>query len=400
MAYAQHTNVTTYPERFQTYIAWSVEHVLQAVPQNEEPLPATVRDQALHVLSFALVSEEAWPATRALLLAIAPKMEQAGYWDEWIPYLEKGRMQSQELEDLKVQALLDLELGLLRQLQNKFGVARTHLTACIANFQALGEIQNQAKALNRLAYNERLEQNYDEAKETVQSALDLLDPNDIGRGFSYFVKGTIAYDERNWAQSTRYFEQSLALWQESNDKRRTAWGLRNLGPALSGQGLHQEAIDCYEQALQLLSELHDPVQKAITHMNLGVVYSKRNCSSDALQQYALAKPVFDAVQSERSLAMYYMNTGIEYRKLQEWTNAEQACKASIQWWQRMGNIRSLANALDELGLVYMGQGRYPEAVTIFENALKKLSEIEDNPRYQYHFKNVSKHLSEAKSGVK
>ena len=86
---------------FQDYIRAGVQASLARVQAVEHTLPELDRQQAWHLLSFALDLPEVWDETRALLLALAPKMEQAGFRMEWLVYLMEGHRRSQTYADWK-----------------------------------------------------------------------------------------------------------------------------------------------------------------------------------------------------------------------------------------------------------------------------------------------------------
>src|SRR5688500_9925781 len=79
-----------YPALFRAYVLRGLQHVLACVRATADLLADDVREEALHTLSFALRLDDAWPLVRDLLLAMAPKLEQVGYRDDWILYLVKG----------------------------------------------------------------------------------------------------------------------------------------------------------------------------------------------------------------------------------------------------------------------------------------------------------------------
>ncbi|MBV7329347.1 tetratricopeptide repeat protein [Chloroflexi bacterium TSY] len=287
------------------------------------------REQALHVLSYAFKIPEAWPYTRDLLLTMAPKMEQAGFREEWIPYLKQGIEQSRFLNDPPTEAELNHHLGLLHQFLGHYDEARKFLTISSVLFKELNHLRNQAKVINRLAYIARIEGCYEEANSLVRTALTLLDEEDIGRGFSYFVLGSIALDEREWQFAENYFRQSLAFWEKEGDERKIAWGLRNLGPSLRAQERYDEAITCYRRAIELLENIQDPVEQAATQVNLGVIYSLQGQPDEALRLYELAEIIFRQTNDELRLARTLVNKGIDYRNVRQWKYAESAYLSSI-----------------------------------------------------------------------
>ena len=90
-------SAVNYSEMFYRYIMRSAEYILACVQQETSRLSIDEQELGMHTLNFTLKLPEAWPVTRNLLLAMAPKMEQAGYRDEWMVYLESGIEQSQKV---------------------------------------------------------------------------------------------------------------------------------------------------------------------------------------------------------------------------------------------------------------------------------------------------------------
>ena len=99
------TPAVDYPDIFRTYIVQGAQQTLAQVRQCEDlgRQPA-MRDTILHMLDFILTH----PATVAqgleILERLAPQMEQAGYWESWMPYLQQGLHQSQMFGDTHAEA--------------------------------------------------------------------------------------------------------------------------------------------------------------------------------------------------------------------------------------------------------------------------------------------------------
>lgn len=82
------TPIAPYPSLFRVFIEQALKRSLAQVQCCPGPLSEDVRDQALHAVSFGLKLAPAWALTRALLIELAPKMEQMGHRDDWLPYLK------------------------------------------------------------------------------------------------------------------------------------------------------------------------------------------------------------------------------------------------------------------------------------------------------------------------
>jgi tetratricopeptide (TPR) repeat protein len=384
---------------FKRHIVKRTQIILGRVQQVGVVLPIETLKQALHILEYSLELPEAWPDTRSLLLTMAPKMEQAGYRDEWIPYLRQGIHQSQQLRDEETEAELHIQLGILFQLRGDYDVARSHLEASAKGFAALGNSHGQARALNQLAFVAQRQRQFEEAVDFVQRALQLSAEDGAEQAFGYFVLGMVALEKREWLEAVDLFQRASNLWEQKKDRRMVGRTLTLLGSALHRMNRNTEAIEIYERAIALLEQANDPVHKAMAQMNLGNAYIVLSRLKEALESHLRAEEVFRKVQDRLHLAHVNHNIGIIYRRLQQWHKAENAYRVSMRLWEQLNNVERLVNTTDGLGLVYFEQGDFTKAEATFEDALKQLSRIEGEPGYDHKFNMVMAHLKETREVI-
>jgi len=384
---------------FKWHIVKRTQMILARVAQAIPILPANILKQALHILDYSLELPEAWPVTRELLLTMAPKMEQAGHRDGWMPYLEQGIRQSRQLGDTVAESEFQLQLGILYQLRAKYEEARSHLETSAKGFERLKEPHNQARVLNRLAYVARLQRHFEEAISFVETAQRLLDTDDGEFAYSSFVLGLVALDKRNWPEAVRYCQQAFEPWEQADNQRMMGRSLMCLGVALERMKQYPAAIRASEQAIGLFEATQDLVYKAAVQMNLGNVYNALEQPDRALKLFLPAKKLFLRVQDHYSLAMVAHNMGIAYRKLQQWDEAQAAYALSIQHKQEMGNIVALVNSMDGLGLVYLEQSKLMEAKATFEDALTELAKIQGEPGYEQRLAMIKAHLDDVNKRI-
>ena len=120
--------------------------------------------------------------------------------------------------------------------------------------------------------------------------------------------------------------------------------------------------------------------------------------AQALAQFTQAEPVFREVHDRLHLAMLQTNQGIAYRLLQDWAQAEQYQKASIEHFQQLGNLAAQVNALDELGLVYLDQQAIDKAQATFQEATELLEQMQLDPAYLALCTTIQEH-QQALSGL-
>lgn len=389
------TSMSDYPELFRTFIINSLKHVLNQVKQGKDILTSDIREQALHTLSYAFNIPKAWPDVRELLLTLAPIMEQAGYRDEWIPYLTQGINRSEQMNDMDSSAELHLQLGILYRLRGKYEKARIHSSAALTQFTHLDSLVNQARALNCLGHVARQQQQFEEANNLIEKALNLLEYQEVERAYSYLILALIATDKRSWEETIKYSKKALDLWEGDKSNRMVARTLIVLGGGLEKTKHYDEAMSTYKQAIQLFDEIQDTTFKAIAQMNLGSVHVALKQLTEALSYYISAEQIFLQTQDIPNLSITSHNMGLAYRRLQQWNKAESSYLSSLTYKRQIGNLEGVINTLDGLGLLYFEQERFTKAIAFFEDALRQLDSHQDWSTYDYFFNMISNHLEEA-----
>lgn len=382
------TSITqSYATAFQQIIQRNLEFVLAKVGAAEGGLPADLREQAFHTLSYGLNAPTAWSATQRLLLSLSPKLEPLGYWQEWILYLEQGVIFCREQADAPTQALLNLQLGRFYRLCNRLEEAHTCLTASAAAFAKEHDSHNQAEALAQLAYVARRRRQNEEASRLIQQAFTLCAPGSWAHAACYSIQGALALDTHHFAEAVTAYEQALPLWQQLQEQAQIAWAYNDLGVALNALTDYTAAIPHLEQAIHYFALMQATAPQGVADMNLGISYLGLGQPARALTAFDAAAPLLLQSQDEHNIPLLYHNRAHAYRQLAQWAAAEEACQAAITRFRRQARVIDLANALEELGWIYLEQKRTGEAVAAFELGLQELNQLRDDPELTF-FRNL------------
>jgi tetratricopeptide (TPR) repeat protein len=388
-----------WPAVFKANIIRSLQAARSRVEVHAYNLPAEASERALNVLGYAFRLPEAWPHTRALLLAMLPKMEQVGPGGDWLNCLTQGVQHGKEWGDSEAFAEFSWQLGNLYRRESQFDQAREWLQASVVCFTQIDQTRGRARALNELAFVACLQHNYIEANQQVEAALQLLDESDPERALSYRTQGMIATDHYRWQEAENLHRKSLHLSEKQGDKRGIAWYLQNLGYALRGQERFAEAIDCFERAAAMLDSLQYTYHWAIVQMNIGLLYYYQDQPGEALRSHLQALDVFRKASDNLYLAKVHTNLGLAYWALHKWPQAEQAFLSSINLYASLGDESWRLNAVDGLAMTYLAQKLYAKAIAVLEPALVALPAIVKMPNYDYLHGSFTKHLREAREGL-
>ncbi len=388
----------THRATFHQYIRAGVQASLARVQAAEPVVPEADRQQAWHMLSFALDVPAVWDVTRELLLALAPKMELAGFREEWLPYLEQGVQASQQHDDHMAEAELTLQIGILQRLVSKFDQARHWLTTSIEQFTRHGQIRNRARILNELAWLDYLQQRYQDATDHAQQALALITHEDAERGMSYRVLGMIASDQERWQEGETYHRKALEVFEVEGDLRKIARGLTNLANILRGQGKFQEAVIYHQRVATVFEDLGDVYHLAIVQMNLGIAYHQHGKADQAITHYQKANAVFRKLYDKINLAHNCTNLGISYLTCRQITEAEENFHEAMAVYKEIGETGWHLNAMDGLAMTLLADQRYDQAGNVLEQALTTLPAVRDSSNYNYLNRSLNEHLNEARSG--
>ena len=149
--------------------------------------------------------------------------------------------------------------------------------------------------------------------------------------------GALAYAQGDYAQATRWLQESLALCRAWDDTRGSAAALNRLGLVAAAHGAYARAIPLYEESLALKREMGETRGIALTLDNLGKV-------AHAQGDY------------ERATALY---------------------EESLVLLRELGDTRGIATCLHNLGMVAQDQGTYARAAVLQGESLALRSALDD-----------------------
>ncbi|MFD4661490.1 tetratricopeptide repeat protein [Kitasatospora sp. NPDC058444] len=178
-----------------------------------------------------------------------------------------------------------------------------------------------------------------------------------------------------WSQSD--LSAALAMQREvveihrkSGDEWNRARCLNNLGAVLVHLGDTREALESFTEALPLAESLNDSRLRLQVLGNLaGMHLNARNpdAARDAFEQILA---IGEGILSSDNLAVIRMNLAGSLPLPAESARATDLLRSALHTFHQTGNRRDEAEALNGLGTVHLGTGRYDAALDQYAQALK------------------------------
>ena len=384
---------------FGQHLVRSIEAVRgRSLAGNALPKPEQDRIVSLLALAFERSTAELWTIACELVESIAPMMEQALVWQEWMHLLQIGLKQSKLVGDRAAEALFSLLLGFEEQRLGAWADAEQLYLDSVTLYAAQESTTTYGVALGRLGYLKYLQGALDEALRYADESLAQFDGCEFESHRGYFIRGVVALAQVDTGEAIWWINRSLDICQLHDNQRLVAMRYRTLGWAFTKQKDLAQGRKYLEEAIDMFDKMGDVNECAAAKMNLGIVFATDEQHLRALDLYAEAAPVFRQLFAQLNLAMLYNNQGLSYRALEQLENAERAFEASIELQRALGNVRLLVGVLKNLGVLYREGAQEEKAVGTFGLALEELKQLDDKTVVEQLSKDVGAELAQVRHG--
>lgn len=190
----------------------------------------------------------------------------------------------------------------------------------------------------------------------------------LTQGSSFYVKGENS-------KALEYYQQSLKLQQEINDKKGIASCLGNIGVIQEMQGDHVSALENYNLCLKYMRELDNKSGVATVLNNIGIIYDLQQEYEKAKLNYQECLEIQQELGDKRSISGALNNLGGVYANQKNHEKAIEYYTKSLDIQYEIGNNKGAANALSNIGVSYKELGDYVLAEEYFQKSLKLEREL-------------------------
>lgn len=200
------------------------------------------------------------------------------------------------------------------------------------------------------------------AQNKVPSPNELLD--------AYNGIGIINYYQRDYKSAEAAYKKALSIASTlksgaPNDIILKQRLLNNLGILYEEMKRYQESDYYYDQSLKLSHQIEDKLYKATVLANQARLYHKQGQDSLALQYYQEALQIRLDKQDKSGIAVSYDGLGEFYFELRNYTLAEKYLKQAIVLAQETGDLLTVKRSSENLYKLYQKLEKYKLAFDAF-----------------------------------
>jgi tetratricopeptide (TPR) repeat protein len=191
------------------------------------------------------------------------------------------------------------------------------------------------------------------------------------------LRGRIYLYKAEWDSAMDYFQQSLALRQEINNKHDIAVSLRNVGVIYGHKGDVEQALDYHLQALKLFQEVGNKHRVAWCLTNLCSYQQEKGEFDRALENGLHGLALFRELGNKNLVAYALGTVGGVYHKKGELNRALDYYHQQRSIVEEVGDKWLLGNCIAAIGGLYWNRGEVEQAAESFQQFLTLGHELDN-----------------------
>ena len=181
----------------------------------------------------------------------------------------------------------------------------------------------------------------------------------------YCYKGLNKYED-----ALEYYQKSLKINEEINDKRVIANSLNNIGAIYQELNNYEDALEYHQKSLKINEEINDKKGIAYLLNNIGIIYYELNNYEDALEYYQKSLKITEEIGDKKGIASSLNNIGVIYKELNNYENALKYYQKSLKIQEGIKYNRGIAISSNNIGEIHNKLGKFSEALFFFGKSLE------------------------------
>jgi predicted ATPase/Tfp pilus assembly protein PilF len=189
--------------------------------------------------------------------------------------------------------------------------------------------------------------------------------------------GTLCRNQGDYQQAFNYYEESLALYQEVNDKNGISKCIHNMGVVAFEQGEYEHAREILEKHLAVNRKTGDKENIAYALNELGNMAYDQGDYERAQKLHTESLALRKQTGNKRGVSNSLNNLGNVMTNRGDYENAMKLYKESLDIKRELGDKRGITTALHNFGLLHHYKGDYDLAKTYLEQSITLARDVGD-----------------------
>ncbi len=264
-----------------------------------------------------------------------------------------------------------------------YASARAQYNAALAARRLAGDAYGELEALNKVGYAETYLGRNKQATGCFESVLRAAARRRAqgGNGHDRLTAqalnnlGEVAYSRGALVAARGHFDEALAAWEISSDRRGQALAHLNLGYTYADSGDLLEGQSHFERALALAQDKGDRQLEALSMTGAGSVYAFRGEQRRALESHKRALELLRSIGDRQGIGVALNSIGQTYENSEDPRRALDYYLQALDNYVRSGNRDTESVTRYYLGRVYGALGDEARSLDFYEQAMRLCQEM-------------------------
>ena len=221
------------------------------------------------------------------------------------------------------------------------------------------------------------------AEEWFQKSLAIIENGEDRDSVAddYHSLGQVYLHQRRYTEAKQWFGKSLDIHQSAQYQEEMVKDYQALGLAAQYKFEYEEAESWYQRARAIVEENRDESTALLVYHSLGTVYHARYIYEEAERWYKQALTLSDQLGNQSQMALEFHYLGLmEQSRGMFYDDAEDWFELALQKRQELGDRTGVGDEYRQLGVLNHEQKKLDQAEQCYRQALDIFQETEDLQR--------------------
>mgnify|MGYP002079012697 CR=1 FL=1 len=296
-------------------------------------------------------------------------------------------------EEAEKGAIVAVALGKFWEIRGQYSTGIKILEIILNKSYDLSK-NTKANILNLTGNLNRYQGNYENAGRFFEESLTLFREAEDKMGISTTVNnlGNLAYSQGKFELAQKFFEESMAIKKEIGDKMGVAGSMNNLGGVAFSTGKYEEARMFYEDSLAIRKEIGDKQGVSASLNNLGGLELYRGNFEQSKKYFEESLEIKREIGDKKGIAASLGNVGSVAKTQGDFELTKKIYEESLAVFREIGDKQGIANFLNNLGDLVSLQRENEQAIKFYEESLAIFREIGEKQGIATSLSNLGKVL--------